>query len=139
MGSLGDESSSGNTTELGEEEGACLCSTHDQVWETTGVDTGGETVQGALYPKQGLGGAGAKRRKVAVKPGSVGAWVTKVEGPEVAARLTGHQGWGLQGEVRRWMLRLIWSRYADTPLRGLRRAITFGCKSLTPGGKRQAQ
>ena len=95
--SLGDESSSGDTTDLGEEEGACLCSTHDQVWETTGVDTGGETVQGALYPKQGLGGAGAKRRKVAVKPGSVGAWVTKVGGPEVAARLTGHQGWGLQG------------------------------------------
>ena len=98
MGSLGDESSSGDTTDLGGEEGACLCSTRDQVWETTGVDTGGETVQGALYPKQGLGGAGAKRRKVAVKPGSVGAWVTKVGGPEVAARLTGHQGWGLQGE-----------------------------------------
>ena len=75
-----------------------MCSTHDQLWETTEVDTGGATVQGAPYPEQGVGGARAKRRKVAVKPGSVGAWVTKVGGPEVAARLTGHQGWGLQGE-----------------------------------------
>ena len=33
-----------------------------------------------------------------MKPGSVGAWVRKVGGPEVAAQLTGHQGWGLQGE-----------------------------------------
>ena len=98
MGSLGDESSSGDTTDLGEEEGARLCSTYDQMWETTEVDTGGATVQGAPYPEQGVGGASAKRRKVAVKPGSVGAWVRKVGGPEVAAQLTGHQGWGLHGK-----------------------------------------
>ena len=66
--------------------------------EETAAGTGGETTQGALYPGQGESGACAKRRKVAVKPGSVGAWVRKVGGPEVAAKLTGLQGWGLQGE-----------------------------------------
>jgi hypothetical protein len=55
LGRLGDESSCGHTTDLGEEEGACLCSTYDQVWETTEVDTGGATVRGGPLPREGAG------------------------------------------------------------------------------------
>ena len=50
----------------------------------------GEAPPGALYPKPGVSGGCAKRRKVAVKPGAMSAWVRKVGGPEVAAQLTGH-------------------------------------------------
>ena len=108
LGSQEEGSSSGHTTELGEDEGAQLCSMHGQLWETMEVDemgvtswgvgeetaagTGGEPPQGGLYPRQGESSGCAKRRKVAVKPGSVGAWVRKVGGAEVAAHLTGHQG-----------------------------------------------